>query len=68
LPSRESCFSQDGAASDASVGRTNVLGGTPKTAGETPALPITKRERGTLVFAKHEGSWKIVYEHCLAAE
>jgi len=24
---------------------------------------ITKRERGTLVFVKHEDSWKIVHEH-----
>src|SRR6266699_3943128 len=24
---------------------------------------ITKRERGTLVFVQHEGSWKIVHEH-----
>jgi ketosteroid isomerase-like protein len=29
---------------------------------------ITKRERGTLVFVKHEGSWKIVHEHFSAAE
>ena len=29
---------------------------------------ITKRERGTLVFVQHEGSWKIVHEHFSAAE
>jgi len=29
---------------------------------------ITKRDRGTLVFVKHEGSWKIVHEHFSAAE
>lgn len=32
------------------------------------AEAITKRERGTLVFVKHEGSWKIVHEHFSAAE
>lgn len=30
--------------------------------------PITKRERGTLVFVKHEGSWKIIHEHFSAVE
>lgn len=29
---------------------------------------ITKRERGTLVFVKHESAWKIVHEHFSAAE
>lgn len=29
---------------------------------------VTKHERGTLVFVKHEGSWKIVHEHFSAAE
>jgi ketosteroid isomerase-like protein len=43
------------------------------TVGETRSAspqsnPITKRERGTLVFVKHEGSWKIVHEHFSAAE
>jgi hypothetical protein len=27
------------------------------------AEAITKRERGTLVFVLHEGSWRIVHEH-----
>jgi 5'-nucleotidase (lipoprotein e(P4) family) len=31
------------------------------------ASAITKSERGTLVFAKHEGSWKIVHEHFSAS-
>jgi ketosteroid isomerase-like protein len=29
---------------------------------------VTKRERGTLVFVKHNGSWRIVHEHFSAAE
>jgi ketosteroid isomerase-like protein len=29
---------------------------------------VTKRERGTLVFVKHDGSWKIVHEHFSATE
>ena len=29
---------------------------------------VTKSERGTLVFVKHEGAWKIVHEHFSAAE
>jgi ketosteroid isomerase-like protein len=29
---------------------------------------IIKRERGTLVFVKHKGSWKIVHEHFSAAD
>ncbi len=29
---------------------------------------ITKRERGTLVFVKHDSSWKIVHEHFSAME
>jgi len=35
---------------------------------QSGAEEITKRERGTLVFVKHEGSWKIVHEHFSAAE
>jgi len=35
---------------------------------QSGADAITKRERGTLVFVKHEGSWKIVHEHFSAAE
>jgi hypothetical protein len=35
---------------------------------QSGAEAITKRERGTLVFVKHEGSWKIVHEHFSAAE
>ena len=34
----------------------------------TGAETITKRERGTLVFAWHDGSWKIVHEHFSSAE
>jgi len=29
---------------------------------------ITKRDRGTLVFVKHEASWKFVHEHFSAVE
>jgi ketosteroid isomerase-like protein len=29
---------------------------------------VTKRDRGTLVFVKHGGSWQIVHEHFSAAE
>jgi ketosteroid isomerase-like protein len=32
------------------------------------AQSVTKSERGTLVFVKHDGSWKIVHEHFSAAE
>jgi hypothetical protein len=33
------------------VGQDNVFGGTPKTAGETPALPITgKLSRGDTIY------------------
>ncbi len=35
---------------------------------QSGAEPITKRERGTLVFVKHEGSWRLVHEHFSAAE
>ncbi len=35
---------------------------------QSGAEAITKRERGTLVFVQHEGSWKIVHEHFSAAE
>jgi ketosteroid isomerase-like protein len=35
---------------------------------QSGADAITKRERGTLVFVKHEGSWKIVHEHFSVAE
>ena len=35
---------------------------------QSGAEAITKRDRGTLVFVKHEGSWKIVHEHFSAAE
>ena len=35
---------------------------------DSGAEAITKRERGTLVFVQHEGSWKIVHEHFSAAE
>jgi ketosteroid isomerase-like protein len=35
---------------------------------QSGAGAITKRERGTLVFVKHEGSWKIVHEHFSAAD
>ena len=35
---------------------------------QSGAEAITKRERGTLVFVKQEGSWKIVNEHFSAAE
>jgi ketosteroid isomerase-like protein len=35
---------------------------------QSGAEAITKRERGTLVFVRHEGSWKIVHEHFSAAE
>lgn len=35
---------------------------------QTGAEGITKRERGTVVFVKHEGSWKIVHEHFSAGE
>jgi ketosteroid isomerase-like protein len=42
------------------------IGGTSSASPEPN--PITKRERGTLVFVKHESSWKIVHEHFSAAE
>ena len=29
---------------------------------------VRKRERATLVFARHDGSWQIVHEHFSAAE
>jgi ketosteroid isomerase-like protein len=32
------------------------------------AETVTKRERGTLILVKHEGSWKIVHEHFSPAE
>jgi len=35
---------------------------------QSGAETITKRERGTLIFVQHEGSWKIVHEHFSAAE
>ena len=35
---------------------------------QSGAETITKRERGTLVFVQHEGSWKIVHEHFSTAE
>jgi ketosteroid isomerase-like protein len=35
---------------------------------QTGAGTVTKRERGTLVFVKHDGSWKIVHEHFSAAD
>jgi len=35
---------------------------------QSGAEAITKREHGTLVFVKHEGSWKIVHEHFSATE
>jgi len=35
---------------------------------QSGAEAITKRERGTLVFVQHEGSWKIVHEHFSSAE
>jgi len=35
---------------------------------QSGAEAITKRERGTLVFVHHEGSWKIVHEHFSATE
>jgi ketosteroid isomerase-like protein len=43
-----------------------TIGGTNSANPQTN--PTTKRERGTLVFVKHEGSWKIVHEHFSAAE
>jgi ketosteroid isomerase-like protein len=30
---------------------------------QSGAETLTKRERGTLVFVRHDGSWKIVHEH-----
>jgi len=38
---------------------TFIMAASFPSGGET----ITKRERGTLVFVKHGGSWKIVHEH-----
>src|SRR6185503_807675 len=38
-----------------------TIGGTSSASPQSN--PITKRERGTLVFVLHEGSWKIVHEH-----
>ena len=35
---------------------------------QSGADTITKRERGTLVLVKHDGSWKIVHEHFSAGE
>jgi ketosteroid isomerase-like protein len=35
---------------------------------QSGADTIMKRDRGTLVFMKHEGSWKIVHEHFSALE
>lgn len=35
---------------------------------QSGAETVTKRDRGTLVLVKHEGSWKIVHEHFSAAE
>src|SRR5437879_4361324 len=35
---------------------------------QSGAEAITKRERGTLIFVQHEGSWKIVHEHFSSAE
>jgi hypothetical protein len=35
---------------------------------QSGAEAITKRERGTLVLVKHEGSWKVFHEHFSAAE
>jgi len=35
---------------------------------QSGAEAITKRGRGTLVFVKHEGSWKIVHELFLGSE
>jgi ketosteroid isomerase-like protein len=29
---------------------------------------VIKRERGTIIFVKHDGSWKIVHEHFSAIE
>ena len=43
-----------------------TMGGT--SSASPTSTPITKRERGTLVFVKHQGSWKIVHEHFSAAE
>jgi ketosteroid isomerase-like protein len=46
-----------------------TMGGTGGTRSASPqSNPITKRERGTLVFVKQAGSWKIVHEHFSAAE
>lgn len=39
-----------------------------KSAEDSQPNVIEKRERCTLVFVKHEGSWKIVHEHFSAAE
>ena len=45
------------------------IGGTGGTSTASPqSNPVTKRERGTMVFVQHEGSWKIVHEHFSAAE
>jgi ketosteroid isomerase-like protein len=35
---------------------------------QSGAGAIAKRERGTLVFVTHEGSWRIVHEHFSAAD
>jgi len=35
---------------------------------QSGAETVTKRDRGTLVFVKHEGSWKIVHEHFSGTE
>jgi ketosteroid isomerase-like protein len=35
---------------------------------QSAAQPIIKRERGSLVFVHHAGSWKIVHEHFSAGE
>ncbi len=35
---------------------------------QSGAETTTKRDHGTLVFVKHEGSWKIVHEHFSPAE
>ena len=43
-----------------------MIGGTSSASPQSN--PIAKRERGTLIFVKHEGSWKIVHEHFSAAE
>jgi four helix bundle protein len=59
-------FDDTAVATFTSVATIGGIGGASSASPQSN--PITKRERGTLIFVKHEGSWKIVHEHFSAAE